>query len=262
MSLKRINALLLQEIIITKRSLEVILDLFFFSIVSVVVFGFVSVFLANTINSSTAYFLLLGILLWEIVRICQYTITVNTLWNIWSHNLSNLFITPISVSEYLISQMLASAINALVSFVLICILTYYIFGFNILDLGFINLVFFSINLTMFSWSIGIVILAFIFRFGTRIQALAWGLVILFQPLTAAFFPLSILPTTLQDIAKLFPITFVFEAARQALTNPVINWQFTIFAFLENIFYLILSIWFFYLMFNKSKESGQFARMEG
>lgn len=69
MSLNRIKAVLLQELFITKRSLEVILDLFFFSFIFVIMFGFVSIFLTRTVNAAAAQFLLLGIVLWEIIRV-------------------------------------------------------------------------------------------------------------------------------------------------------------------------------------------------
>lgn len=105
------------------------------------------------------------------------------------------------------------------------------------------------------------ILGLIFRFGTRIQAFAWGLLPLFQPLTAAFFPVSVLPQPLRSIAYLFPPTYVFEAARASLASPTIRWDLLGISAGENLFYLILALWFFTVMFKKSKDSGQFARNE-
>ena len=262
MSISRIKGILLQELYITKRSLEVIMDLFFFSFVFVIVFGFVSIFLTNNVSTAAAKFLLLGILLWEIIRITQYSMSVGALWNVWSHNLSNMFVAPISLKEYMLSHIISGAVKALVIFCGLSILAANLFELNILDVGLGNLALYFVNLTIFSWSIGIAILGIIFRFGTRIQALAWGLVYIFQPLTAAFFPVEILPPFLQTIAYTLPPTYVFEAARQNLTNPEINWNFFIVAFIINIFYLVVAIWFFNLMFKQSKDAGQFARLEG
>lgn len=261
MSIQRINAILLQELYITKRSLEVIVDLFYFSVVNIVAFGFVFIFLSKG-NPQAARYLLLGMLLWEIIRITQYSMSVGTLWNVWSRNLSNMFVTPLSLKEYIIAEMLAGTIKALLTFILISIISRFVFSFNIFDMGILNLFFFFINLTIFAWSVGIFILGILFRYGTRIQALAWGSIFIFQPLTAMFFPVSVLPSFLQTIAYLFPATYVFEAARESLTNSSINF-FTIgIAFGENIFYFLLSLWFFNIMFRKSKETGQFAKMEG
>ena len=261
MSIQIIKALLLQELYITRRSVEVIIDLFYFAIVNIIVFALVFTFLSKE-NPQAARYLLLGMLLWEIVRITQYSMSVGSLWNVWSKNLSNMFVTPLSLKEYIIAYMLSGAIKASLTFILIAIISIFVFQFNIFDLGFINLFFFFINLTIFAWSVGIVILGPIFRYGTRIQALAWGSIFIFQPLTAMFFPVSVLPDFLQTVAYFLPATYVFEAARESLTNPYINFLSIGIAFGQNIFYFLLSLWFFNIMFRKSKETGQFAKMEG
>ncbi len=262
MSLSRIQGLMLQELYITKHSLEVVVDLFYFSVISIIVFGFFSTFLSSTANSSAAHYFLIGTILWEIVRISQYSISVGGLWNIWSRNLSNMFVAPLSLTEYLTAAMISGAIKALITFFLISVIALYLYNFNIFTLGFANLSLFFLNLMFFAWSIGIIVLAIIFRYGTRIQALAWGLIFIFQPLSATFFPVSILPAPLQTVAYLFPSTHVFEAARASLTNPSIDWAQSGIAFLENIIYFLLSLWIFNAMYNKSKETGQFARNEG
>ncbi len=262
MSTTRLKAVLYQEYCITKNSLEITIDLFFFSIMSVTVFGFVSLFLVGSVNSAAAHYLLLGILLWEIIRITQYSMSVGSLWNIWSRNLSNMFITPLSLKEFMFAQMISGTVKALFTFIIISLISLAIFDFNIFSIGAINLLMGFINLTIFSWTTGIIILGLIFRFGTRIQALAWGLIFLFQPLTASFFPLEILPDLLKVVSYALPPTYVFEAARNALTDPSINWNFAVISFLQNIIYFLLSLWFFNAMFNKSKDTGQFARMEG
>lgn len=262
MSFNRIWFLLLQELYITKHALEVLMDLPFFSIMSVIVFGIFSLFLSGSGGGARALYLLLGILLWEIIRVTQYSMSVGSLWNVWSRNLSNMFIAPISLNEYLLAQMFSGTIKSGLIFVLTAVVTATLFHINILDLGIINLILFFINLNIFAWSVGIIVLGFIFRYGTRIQSLAWGLIFLFQPLTAAYFPVTILPPVLQSIAYLLPPTYVFEAARKALTDSSINWSLMGLPFFMNIVYLSISLLIFNILFRGSKETGQFARNEG
>ena len=133
------------------------------------------------------------------------------------------------------------------------------FYFNILDIGVVNLILFAINLTIFAIWVGILLLGFIFWFGTRMAAISWGLIFLFQPLTAAFFPLSVLPLWLQSIAKFFPPTYVFEDARKALADEKIFWNSSLRVLLANLVYLVLGALIFKWLFEKSKQSGQFAR---
>lgn len=262
MSLKRVLGILYQEYYITKRSLEVIVDVLVFPLINIVVFGFLSLYLSGQGNPKNAYPLLLGMILWQLLYITQYSISVGSLWSIWSRNLSNIFLSPISLFEYNISFVFSGAVKAMIVFFTSSILANYVFHFNIYQLGAGNLVLFFLNLLAFGISTGLVILGLIFRYGTRIQALAWSITFLFQPMTAAFFPVEILPYPLQKIAYLFPATYVFEAARAAIYNPAINWNLTLIALGQNILYLIIGTWLFKKMFAKSRETGQFARNEG
>lgn len=262
MNLKRVYAILLQELYITKRSLEVMIDLFFFSTITIVGFGLTSVFLTSQIVGAPAYYLILGLLLWEIVRVDQYSISVGALWNIWSRNLSNMFVSPLSMTEYIGALMFSAVFKSSLVFVLLSVTTALLFKFNIFSLGIGNLLLFFINLTLFSWTVGLLLLGLIFLYGTRIQALAWGLIFLFQPLSATFFPVSVLPKFIQPISYALPTTYVFEAARAAIESRGVNWTYFAISLTENLVYLLLGLLLFRLMYNKSKETGQFARNEG
>lgn len=261
MKLYRIRAVLLQEFFITKRSMEVIMDLFFFSIMNVIVFGYVSLFLSGIIGTSARHYILSGVLLWEVIRVAQYSMSVGALWNIWSRNLSNMFITPLSIHEYLFTHMLSGAVKAFVVFAGVSAIAAGAFHFDIRTIGWMNLAVFFLQLVIFAYSTGIAILGLIFRFGNRIQAFAWALIALFQPLTATLFPVRILPPMLQRIAFFFPPTYVFEAARAALSDPRVNWNFALIAFVLNLFYFFLALWFFATMYRTSRTTGQFARNE-
>jgi ABC-2 type transport system permease protein len=259
---ERVKAVLLQEFYITRGSLEIVVDLFYTSLITVVVFGFVSGFLTGVLNPNTGSYLLLGMLLWDVIRVNQYSITVGSLWNIWSHNLSNMFVAPLSLAEYIGAHMLSGLLKTLVIFGMISAIAAAWFHFEIWRVGAVNLALFFANLTIFAWAVGLVLLGIVFMIGTRIQALAWGAIFVFQPLTAAFFPLGILPPGVCAVAYGIPPTWVFEAARRALADPSVNWTAAGIAFGENVLYLGIGLWAFYVMWARSRATGQFARNDG
>ena len=261
MSFSRIRAILLQEWYISRRSVEVVIDLPFFSVISVIVFGFVTAFLATVMDASAARYLFLGAILWEIIRVAQYSMSVEALWNVWSRNLSNMFITPLTLREYMLAQMLSGSLKALLIFAVLSLISATLFHFNLYVMGVPNLLLFFVNLVFFAWSVGLVLLGIIFRFGTRIQALAWGMVFIFQPLTAAYYPVRVLPPALQSVAKLLPPTYVFEAARGNLDNPAIRWDSSGRPSPRTSSTSPSAVLFFNFMFRRSKETGQFARNE-
>jgi ABC-2 type transport system permease protein len=261
LSLERVGGVLLQEVYITARSVEVLVDLPFWSVMTVVVFGFVTKFLSTLMNPTVAQYLYLGTLMWEIMRVTQYSMSLGALWNVWSHNFSNMFIAPLSMTEYVIAQMISGALKAVVLFALVGLIAALLFGFSVFSMGPLTLGLAFLNLLWFAYSIGLFILGIILRLGTRIQALAWGLVLIFQPLTAAFYPLEVMPPALQVVARAFPPTYVFEAARAGLSAPRVHWEWFGMAAAENLAYFVVTIWFFQYMFRRSRETGQFARNE-
>ena len=257
----RIWAVLLQEVYITSRSVEVMVDLPFWSVTTVVMFGFVTRYLSTVMNPTFAQYLYLGTLLYEVIRVTQYSMSLGALWNVWSRNFNNMFITPLSMLEYVVAQMLSAVVKAVALFGLVSVIALVFFDFNIFQLGALNLLLLFTNLVLFAYALGLLVLAIILRLGTRIQALAWGLVMIFQPLCAAFYPLSVLPPALQKVALLFPPTHVFEAARAGLSDPTIQWAAIGTAAAENAVYLAAALWFFRYMYRRSRETGQFARNE-
>jgi ABC-2 type transport system permease protein len=261
-SVERVRAVLLQEAYITARSVEVLVDLPLWSLVTAVVFGFVTRYLSQVMTPIAAQYLYLGTLLWEIIRVAQYSMSLGALWNVWSHNFNNMFIAPLSMVEYIVAQMVSAAAKALILFTLMLLIAALVFDFNLLTIGAGNLVVLFLNLLFFAYSVGLLILGIILRLGTRIQALAWGLVLIFQPLTAAYYPLNVMPPVLQTIALAFPPTYVFEAARAGLASPdTLDWRLQVIAALENVVYFGLAAAFYASMYRRSRQSGQFARNE-
>ncbi len=261
MSLRKIYAIVLQEIYITRHSFEVIMDLGFFSLVSTIVFGFVAVWLAGSASRESALYLLIGLNFWNIVTVVSYSVAVGSLWNIWSRSLNTLFVSPISMKEYMMAHVISAAIKAFIIVGTTLLITSALFKFNMFSLGWTNISLMFINLFIFACSVGFATLGLIFRFGTRIQALAWSIASLFQPLTAALYPVKVLPPALQSFAYLLPPTYVFEAAREYFKSGNIHWDLYGISFVVNILYLVISLAIFWVLFSQSKETGQFAKNE-
>ena len=259
MNLYRVWGIMMQELYITMHSIETINDIFFIALINFLLFGFLSTYLLGSRNSQTGQFLILGMLLWEIVRIVQYSISVGSLWNIWSRNLSNLFISPLSILEYLTAHTLSGIVKGLLVFGMASIAAIIAFHFNIYQIGLLNLLFIIVNLMCFSFATGIILLGIIFKFGTRVQALTWAIIHILQPITAVFYPVHIMPLPLQFFSYMFPTTFVFEAARANLLTHQFQWTLLGIAFIENVIYIALAVFIFERLFISAKMTGQFAR---
>jgi ABC-2 type transport system permease protein len=260
MSFKRIKAVLLEEFYITRASLEVIIDLFFLSIMSVIVFGYFSLFLSRQLEGPESHYLLLGMLLWEVVRVTQYSISLGAMWEVWSRNLTNLFVTPLRLQEYLAAAVISGAVKSVLILCVVTSISVVLFDFSVTEIGLINLALAFVNLSIFAVAIGLMVLGIVFRYGTRIQALAWGIIFLFQPLTAVYFPVATLPSFLEAVAHALPPTYVFQMARENLSDRSIQADMVLLPAALNVVYLAVALWFFNFMYAASRSSGQFAKL--
>lgn len=262
MSIGRIKALFLQEYFISRGSLDLFFDFILGPTLGLIILGFEYLFFGAKLGEETASYLIIGQILWQVIWISQYVIAYNSNVNMWSRNLTNLYITPLSTMEYIVAQLAPGSVKSLLVFLELSTLAFIFFHFSILDLGLFNLILFFINLTVFGWSMGLIILGIIYKIGSRLQAISWGLIWVFQPFMAVYYPISIMPLILQKIAAFMPTSYVFEASRDALVDQKVNWWGFLTAFWGNLVFLTLAVWFFHFMFEKSRQSGQFARNEG
>lgn len=261
MSHTRIYAILLQEFFFMRRSVEVLFDVLLFPLVNVVLFAFLSTYIGQSVDAFVVYQLLLGSLLWQFMYIVQYSVSVHTMWNLWARNLSNIFITPIHITEYFTAAALSGAAKSTVVFVFSGTVLMLLFDFNVFEVGVGPLALYMISLWLFAVGVGIIILGLIFRFGTRISAFSWGFLPILQPLMATLFPRTILPAPFDLVALLFPPTYVFEAARWQLQHGTIYWHYILMSYIGNLLFVIMAIFAFRALFRKSQETGQFVRNE-
>ncbi|HUP26512.1 MAG TPA: ABC transporter permease, partial [Candidatus Limnocylindrales bacterium] len=188
-----------------------------------------------------------------------YSTSVSSMWNVWSHNLSNMFIAPLRVTEYLLAHIISATLKSL--FILVCavILVRFVFDLNILGLGILPVLFSYFNMVIFGTAIGLILIGLVFQYGTRIQALTWAVIYFIQPLCAVFFPVSILPAFIQPLAYIFPVTYFFEWLRAIHAGGSYSLQKVLFAFIFNLIYLLACSFIFSRQLVAAKNSGQIVR---
>jgi ABC-2 type transport system permease protein len=257
-----VKAVLLQEYYFASNSLEIALDVFVFSIINVILIGFAVNYLAG-VNShaEVAQSVLIGIIFWEVIRITQYSISVSTMWNVWSRNLSNMFIAPLKTSEYLLAHIISAVLKATMIFVFSLLVARYIFHVNILALGLPVVLFSFFNMVIFAVAIALILIGLVFKYGVKIQAFTWGSIYIVQPLCGVFFPVSVLPSFLQTVARFIPISYVFEWLRALHTGAAFSRSSVAAAFMCNILFVLIGCYVFSRLLNSSKRSGQLVRNE-
>jgi ABC-type multidrug transport system permease subunit len=254
----RIKALVRQDVYLTRRDMAVWSDLFFLTFMNILVFGLIARHFADG-DPQAARFVLSGMVLWEIVRLSQYCFSLTTMMNVWSNNLSNLFIAPISRAEFVAANSIIAVIKGLIITTLGATVTWLCFDFNILSVGIGPLALAVIALIMSGIALGLFLLGIVFQFGIRVQALTWSAVVLLQPLIGVYVPLDVLPTAVQWISHVVPATHAFIGIRHALTGEGDVYGPLVFAVAYGAVVLAAAYRLFGRFHRRSMTTGQFAR---
>jgi ABC-2 type transport system permease protein len=261
MSGQKIRALVLRYTFLYTRSVPRVMEMFFWPVMDLLVWGFVTMYLLTVAEGLPAFitFLIGAMIFWDILYRSQQGVTLSFLEDIWARNLLNIFVAPIRVSEFIAATYVVGFVKILVTVTLLGILAHVLYSFNLFALGF-SLIPFFVNLLLMGWAIGMVTTGLILRFGQAAEALAWGVPFLIQPFAAVFYPVGILPVWVQPIAQLIPATHVFEGMRQVLRGEGLSIYHLVAAFALNLLYLALAGLIFRHIFAVAREKGLLAKL--
>lgn len=256
MRLHRVLAVALRHLFVYRRSFARLLEIFYFPVINLLVWGFFTVYLQEfrKVLPDFVLFLIGALILWEMLYRSQLGVSIAFLEEVWSRNLLNLFVSPLTPLEFISATILISVLKLLLSATVSIFFAWVLFDFYFFQLG-LALFPFVFNLLMLGWSVGILTTACVLRFGQKTEILAWGLPFLLQPLSAVFYPLSVFPPGLAAVAKLIPATHVFEGMRSVIQTGGADLGSLLWAFGLNALYLGLSLGFFLRTFDVVREKG-------
>ena len=261
MRFHRIAALFMRHMYLYRRSLPRLMEVVYWPLLDLLVWGFITVYLAQYRQNLPGFvtFFIGALILWDILFRSHQGISVSFLEDVWAKNLLNLFTSPLNPAEYIFALMLVSVVKLVTVATIMTVLAWIIYSFNIFLIG-ISLVPFVLNLIVMGWAIGIVTTALILRFGQEAEVLAWALGFLFMPVSAVFYPVSVLPRFLQTVAHYVPASHVFEGMRGVLSSGVFPLSQLIWSSGLNAVYIMAAFLFFRWNFSVVKRKGLLVRI--
>lgn len=239
-----------------RHDLNALTDAFYEPAMQIFIWGLTSTYLksASPELPQIVLILLSGVVFWIVISQGQQSISVNLLREFWDRNLVNIFASPIRIREWIVAVMIEGGIKMMLSLSFGLILSLVLYKANLFMYG-LYLLPFVMSLLLTGWAIGFFISGLIIRFGHTFQAFAWIGVTALAPFSAIYYPISSLPSWMQTIALFLPPSYIFQGMREILLHGTLSLDQLLISFALNILYLILSIWFFVFMFNKSKKLG-------
>ena len=130
MSFNRIYGLFLRHFFLITQSFPRILDLIYWPVIQITLWGFISNFFAShsTYYNGAVGVILSCAILYDFLFRTSIGFNILFLEEIWSRNFTNLFIAPMKISEIITSLVFTALIRALIGLVPAILLTSPLFG--------------------------------------------------------------------------------------------------------------------------------------
>jgi ABC-2 type transport system permease protein len=261
LSARRVLAMVKRYLYLLRGSLPRLVDLAYWPIMSMLMWGLVTEFLAtkSSFIAQAAGLLISGVLLWDVMFRGNIGIALSFLEEMWSRNLAQLFASPLRPWEWGIALFIVSMIRTLIGIVPAALLAIPLYHFSIFEMGW-ALVAFFFNLLVFGSAIGLAMSGLVLRWGLGAESLCWAGIFLIAPITGVYYPISILPDWLQPIAWALPSSHVFEGMRAVLVDNVVRIDLWWSAIALNVVYLAISFGLFLFIFRDARRRGTLLQM--
>ncbi len=252
----RIYAMILRYWYLLKDSWPRIVELVYWPTVQLLMWGFISKYLASQTDLFAQAFglFLSAVLLWDVLFRGQLGVSLSFFEEMWSRNLGHLMVSPLRPGEFIAALLTMSLVRTLIGMVPASLLTIWFFGYSVYDLG-LSLIIFFINLIVMGWAFGIAVSGLVLRWGLGAESLAWALVFAIAPLCGIYYPLDVLPGWLQPIAHAIPASYVFEGMRAILLENTIRWDLMLTSIILNVIYLGAGVGLFFAYFSAARRRG-------
>lgn len=254
---RRIWGLMYRHLALYRRSWPRVLELMYWPVLQMLVWGFVTAYLAGVQRDTAtiaAGVLLGGVLLWEVTLRSQMGFAISFLEEVWSRNLGHLFVSPLRPWELVAGLAAMSVLRTAAGVGPAMILAFLLYGFGVWTIG-PMLVGFVAALMAMGWAVALAVTALILRHGAGAEALAWGVTFGLAPFSAVFYPVEILPGWLQPVALAIPAAHVFEGMRAALVHGVAAWDHLLWAVLLDLAWLAAAAGIFLAQFHQARVRG-------
>lgn len=256
-SFQTIQALVLRYLFLYTRHPVRLIELIFWPLVDLLVWGFLTMYLKGGGVGGAAQpvmFLIGAMILWDVLFRSQQGVAISFLEDVWTRNLLNVFVAPVRTVEYVAATCAVGVLRVGVTLLVLALVAAGVYHFHLADFGF-GLLPFMGNLMLFGWTLGMISTALIMRFGQAAESLAWAVPFFIQPVAAVFYPVSVLPGWLQPVAAALPCTHVFEGMRAVLAGKPVPWDGVLFALGLNLIWGGIAAYFFAKNLRHVRKTG-------
>ena len=244
--------------IITKRNVFSLFEILFWPVVGFFSVGLLIHFL--DLDSNMSGFILIGIISMSVIQVCQIDVAYVLLYDLWSKSLKHTFIAPVHSFQLILGSWMIGIVRSLFVFILLSVSSHFAFGFDFFRPGIGALILFLLGLFVISVVVGITVCILVLLFGYKADVAAWSFSYLMALLCGIYYPVSILPTPLPEIARYIPLTYFLEFFRTFYGYPgelknLLGWGFGLTGL-----YLIVEAILFRVVLRRARRIGTLIKL--
>lgn len=216
-SFRRVYAMMLRHFYLMRGSWARMVEMAYWPIINVMMWGFMSQFLAGNSNwvAQAGGVLIGAVILWDVLFRSNLGVALSFLEEMWSRNLGHLSVSPLTALELVAAMITMSAVRTVIGVLPAVLIAIPLYHFSLFSMG-LPLIAFFVNLMVTGWSVGLAVAALVLRFGLGAESLAWVIIFALVPISGIYYPIDTLPLWLQQVAWFLPPSHVFEGMRAVM----------------------------------------------
>jgi ABC-2 type transport system permease protein len=228
--------------IITKRNFFTLFETLFWPIIGLISVGLMGAYLS--LEENYLAFILIGAVTLSVLQVSQIDVAYVLLFDIWSKSLRYTFVTPVSIFHMIFGAWLFGSFRGFVAFLILLAFGKYLFDLNLL-INPLSLTLFLFGIFLSAMIIGMLTCSLLLIFGYRAEVAAWTLTAIFMLLCGIYYPVTLLPPGVREVAYGIPLTHFLEFYRSfysfspSTSNPALLGYSLSFLFLILLFLILM-----------------------
>ncbi|MEW6388596.1 MAG: ABC transporter permease [Thermodesulfobacteriota bacterium] len=234
----KIWAFAARSLLVNRRNVFAVFEMFFWPGVAIFSVGLLTRFLQ--LDQETVTFILIGAVSMNTIQIAQLDLSYSLLYDVWSKSLKHEFIAPIRLGHLLVGAGLIGLFRGFIVFIIMGLLSMWLFAMDLSRPGIWGLIWFLLGMFLNAVIIGAAVLILVLRFGHRAEVAAWAFSYLLLLLCGLYYPVSILPPGVRELAEIIPLTYFLDYFRHFYGFPLISPYPLLYGFSQSLVYLLFS----------------------
>ena len=120
-------------VVLHMRSAARLLEMFFWPVMELFVWGFLSIYLRDSFSQGTGKLvslLLTGMIFWDVLYRSQQSVSLALMEELWTRNVMNMLISPLKSWEWVLGSAVYGVIKAAVIVVTLLVMSVFMYGFD------------------------------------------------------------------------------------------------------------------------------------